>query len=39
MTEREKAEARWKELQDAEHEHCRFPEFVLLLIILNFIFG
>lgn len=39
MTEREKAQARWKALQEDDLRNNHFLEFVLFMIVLNFIFG
>lgn len=39
MTEREKAQARWRALQEDDWKNNRFPEFVIFMIVLNIIFG
>ena len=39
MTEKQKAQARWEELQEEEWKHNYFLEFLLFLFIINWIFG
>ena len=39
MTEKEKAEQRWKELQEEEWKSNRFPEIVIAFIIICMIWG